>query len=130
MKKKILLVDDSKTVLLMEKMLLRKQPYQIVEAYDGSEAVTKSLAEMPDAILMDVVMPKMTGLEACRVIRERAETAHIPIILVTTRGEAASIEAGYTNGCTDYVTKPIDAIELIEKLENAMGQRALHMAGA
>jgi CheY-like chemotaxis protein len=120
MRKKILIVDDSKTVLLMEKMILTRQPYDIVVAHNGAEAVTKAALEMPDAILMDVMMPEMNGLDACREIKRSSSTSHIPIILVTTKGESVYVEAGYTNGCSDYVTKPINAMELIAKLQNVL----------
>lgn len=120
MRKKILIVDDSKTVLLMEKMILNRQPYDIVMAYNGAEAVTKAALEMPDAILMDVMMPEMNGLDACREIKRGASTGHIPVILVTTRGESVYIDSGYTSGCADYVTKPINAAELIAKLHNVL----------
>ena len=120
MRKKILIVDDSNTVLLMEKMILGKHPYDIVVAHNGAEAVVKAAQELPDAILMDVMMPQMNGLDACLEIKRAASTAHIPIILVTTRGESANIEQGYTNGCADYVTKPINAPELIAKLQNVL----------
>jgi DNA-binding response OmpR family regulator len=66
-------------------------------------------------------MPKMGGFEACRLIRSTEETKSIPIIMVTTRGEAANVEAGWSNGCTDYVTKPINAIELLAKVRNFLG---------
>jgi DNA-binding response OmpR family regulator len=73
---------------------------------------------------MDVVMPTMDGFEACRKIRIRAETNGIPIIMVTTRGEAINVETGYECGCNDYVTKPIDKVELLEKIENLTGADA------
>jgi CheY-like chemotaxis protein len=120
-RKKILVVDDSKTTLFMERMILRKTPYDIVTAMDGEEALSKAIAEQPDLILMDVVMPRMTGFEACRAIREREDTAHIPIILVTTRGEAVNVETGFASGCSDYVTKPIDGLELLAKIRNFVG---------
>jgi CheY-like chemotaxis protein len=120
MRKKILIVDDSKTVLLMEKMILISHPYDIVMAHNGEEAVSKAALEMPDAILMDVMMPEMNGLDACRAIKRLGSTGHIPVILVTTRGEAATVEAGYVSGCAVYVTKPINAAELIAKLQNVL----------
>src|SRR5213593_1665244 len=110
-RKKVLLVDDSTTVLLMERMILNKGPYQISTAMDGEEAVAKATAERPDLILLDVVMPKMNGFQTCRALRGREETRNIPIIMVTTRGEAENVESGFERGCTDYVTKPIDAVE-------------------
>lgn len=121
MRKKILLVDDSTTVLLMEKMILRNGNYELILARDGREAVERAHSDNPDLILMDVVMPGMNGLEACRTLRQSEMTRTVPIIMVTTRGEAESVEAGYANGCNDYITKPINALELISKLENLLG---------
>jgi DNA-binding response OmpR family regulator len=121
-RKKILLVDDSSTVLLMERMILSKSEYDVVTARDGQEGVEKALAEKPDLILMDVVMPRMDGFEACRKLREQDDTKAIPVIMVTTRGELASVESGYMNGCNDYVTKPINGLELLAKVRSCLGQ--------
>jgi CheY-like chemotaxis protein len=120
-RKKILVVDDSKTTLFMESVMLRKGPYDLVMAMNGQEALNKAMEERPDLILMDVVMPKMTGFEACRALRARPETKGIPVILVTTRGEQENIEAGFASGCNDYVTKPIHGPELLSKVRNLIG---------
>jgi CheY-like chemotaxis protein len=119
--KKILVVDDSKTTLLVEAMILKKGPYELVTASDGVEAVEKAAAEHPDLILMDVVMPRMDGFAACQALRQREDTQAIPIILVTTRGEAANVETGFVSGCSDYVTKPINAVELLAKVRDHLG---------
>ncbi|HKR64600.1 MAG TPA: response regulator [Thermoanaerobaculia bacterium] len=124
MKKKVLLVDDSNTVLMMEKMVLAKGPFQIVTARDGVEGVAKAKSEQPDVILLDVMMPNLDGLSACAAIRADEATAHIPIIMVTTRGEEHNIETAFRNGCTDYVTKPINGVELLTKLINILGLTA------
>ena len=124
MKKKVLLVDDSNTVLLMEKMILAKGPYELVTARDGVEAVAKAKSEQPDIILLDVMMPNLDGLSACAAIRSNPETAHIPIVMVTTRGEEQNVETAFRNGCTDYVTKPINGLELLTKLQNILGSVA------
>jgi DNA-binding response OmpR family regulator len=123
-RQRILLVDDSLTVLTMEKMLLAEEPYELLVARDGEEAVATALAERPDLILMDVVMPKMDGFEACRRLREQSETQSIPIIMVTTRGEPEHVETGYASGCNDYITKPIDGLELISKLRSCLDAAA------
>jgi len=120
-KKKVLLVDDSNTVLMMERMILSKGPFELVIARDGLEAVAKSRSEQPDVILLDVMMPNLDGLSACAAIRAQSETANIPIIMVTTRGEEQSIETAFRNGCTDYVTKPINGLELLTKIHNILG---------
>jgi CheY-like chemotaxis protein len=121
-RKKILIVDDSATVLLLERTILSKSPYDVVTARDGQEGVERALAERPDLILMDVVMPRMDGLEACRRLRAREDTKGIPVILVTSRTEPASVQAGYASGCNDYVTKPIDGLALLAKVRSCLGQ--------
>lgn len=122
MRKKVLLVDDSNTALMMERMLLHQLPYEVVTARDGAEAVAKAIAERPDLILMDVIMPHMNGFEACRKLKSTETTKGIPIIMVTTRGEQDNIERGFESGCNDYITKPIDGLDLITKLRNFLGE--------
>ena len=122
-KKKILVVDDSKTALFMVTTILKREPYDLVTAHDGQQAVETAVAERPDLILMDVVMPRKTGFEACRELKQREDTKSIPVILVTTRGEGENVEAGFQSGCNDYVTKPINAQELLTKVRDHMGAR-------
>ena len=119
-KKKILVVDDSKVATMTTNMMLASR-YECVTAENGAIAVEMASSESPDLILMDVVMPTMDGFAACRQIRMRADTNGIPIIMVTTRGEANNVETGYESGCNDYVTKPIDGPELLAKIENLIG---------
>lgn len=124
MARKILLVDDSATVLMMERMILAADRFEIVTAVNGEEAQERARREQPDLILMDVVMPKVNGIQACHALKSDPATAHIPIILVTTRGEAAALEAGYSSGCNDYVTKPVNSAELLTKIRNILGARS------
>jgi DNA-binding response OmpR family regulator len=120
-RKKILLVDDSNTILMMERMILTKGPYDLLTASNGEEAVAKALTERPDLILMDVVMPKMNGFDACRKIRSEHTIKDTPVIMVTTRGEVQNVETGFESGCNDYVTKPINGAELMAKLKTFLG---------
>jgi CheY-like chemotaxis protein len=117
-RKKILLVDDSATTLMMEQMVLRGQAYQIVTARNGREAVEVAASERPDLILLDVVMPEMNGFEACRRIRQQEATRDVPIIMVTTKGEEQNVETGFESGCSDYITKPINGAELLTKIRS------------
>ncbi len=121
-RKKILLVDDAETILMMERMILNKAGYELITAKNGEDAVSKAAAERPDLILMDVVMPKMNGFEACKQIRANDATKTIPIIMVTTRGEAESVESGFESGCDEYVTKPINGLEIVSKVKSALGE--------
>ena len=123
-RKKILLVDDSGTTLMMEKMILGTSDYDLVTASDGVEAVAKATAEQPDLILLDVVMPKMNGFEACQRIREIDSLKKTPVIMVTTRGEAENVQQGFEIGCTDYVTKPINSLELLTKVRHCLDEES------
>jgi DNA-binding response OmpR family regulator len=115
-RKKILLVDDSSTVLLLHRMMLAHCDYELLTARDGQEALDKATTERPDLIFLDVVMPRLDGFQTCRLLRARAETKDVPIILVTTRGEPHCVREGFESGCTDYITKPFDGEELLAKV--------------
>ena len=120
--KKILLVDDSRTSLFMEQMVLKRGPYDLITACNGLEGIAKAESERPDLIVMDVIMPKMTGFEAVRELRARESTRDIPVIMVTTRGEGENVEIGFESGCSDYLTKPIDAVALLAKVRDHLGE--------
>ena len=121
-KKTLLVVDDSPTALMMNTMLLGRQPYNIVSAKDGQEAVEKAIASPPDLVVMDVMMPGMNGIEACRAIRQHEATRLVPVILITTRGEEEYVAQGFAAGCNDYVTKPVNATELVAKVRALLGE--------
>jgi len=121
--KKILLVDDSCTARLVNRMIFsQKSNYVLISAVDGKEAVERAKREKPDLILMDIVMPRMTGLEACRVLKRDKETEKIPVILLTTRGEEQYVQEGYASGCSDYLTKPVNDVELLDLLKAYLGE--------
>jgi CheY-like chemotaxis protein len=121
--KKILLVDDSCTARLVNRMIFsQKSNYVLISAIDGKEAVDRAKEEKPDLILMDIVMPRMTGLEACRVLKNDKETEKIPVILLTTRGEEQFVQEGYASGCSDYLTKPVNDAELLDLLKAYLGE--------
>jgi CheY-like chemotaxis protein len=121
-RKKILLVDDSPTILLMEKMILAQNGYELITAKDGEDGLEKAAAEKPDLILLDLIMPGKNGLEVLEILRQDEKTRAVPVIMVTTRSEAEKIEAAYSFGCSDYVTKPINGLELITKVTDCIGR--------
>jgi CheY-like chemotaxis protein len=122
MPKKILLVDDSSTVLMMERMILSQGRYELFTAKNGREAIERARSERPDLILLDVVMPELDGFGALEAIRADETIRDTPIIMVTTRSEAQSLERGYARGCNDYVTKPVNSSELLAKVRNLLGE--------
>ncbi|HLK40997.1 MAG TPA: response regulator [Polyangiaceae bacterium] len=121
-KPKILLVDDSSTVLIMEEMLLRSK-YDVVKATGGAQALRIAAEQKPDLVLLDIVMPAMDGLETCRLLRAMEATRSTPIIMVTTRGERKTMDAATAAGANGYVTKPIDQKELLSKVDQYLGAK-------
>jgi DNA-binding response OmpR family regulator len=120
-RKKILIVDDATTVVMMHKLILSREGFEILTARDGQEGFDTALAAKPDLILMDVMMPNLGGIDAVRLLRGHEETKAIPVIMVTTRGEAESVSRGLDSGATDYVTKPVDGAELVAKVRARLG---------
>jgi CheY-like chemotaxis protein len=120
-RKKILIVDDSYTARALLRSMLSGLPCDMITAGDGVEAVERALAERPNLILMDVEMPRMDGLTACRRLRLENVTRNTPILLVTTRGRPQQLRTGFECGCSGYVTKPIDSTELLTKVKNYLG---------
>ena len=118
MNKKILLVDDSPTAILWERMILEEDRYEIVVASDGEEGIRVARAERPDLVLLDVMMPRMSGFEALRVLRADDDLRDIPVIMVTTRGAMPDVMEGYESGCSEYITKPLDRTELLMKVRS------------
>ena len=116
MKRRILIVDDSSTV----RWWLRSQlgAYDARLALDGQDAIEQAVEFRPELILMDVVMPRLNGLEACRALRVVPGMATVPIILVTSLDDEWSVEQAYRAGCTDFIAKPVDADELHAKVES------------
>jgi DNA-binding response OmpR family regulator len=116
--KKILLVDDSPTAILWQRLILENESYHVITAQDGAEGVQVARAELPDLVLLDVVMPRMNGFEACKALRADDTLCAVPILMVTTRSEMANVLEGFESGCNEYITKPIDRTELLTKVRS------------
>ena len=114
--KKILLVDDSPTERHTINEILVKGGYQVVMSEDGETGVAKAKSDQPDLVVMDVVMPGMNGFQACRAITTDEATKHIPVILCTTKNQETDKVWGARQGAKDYVTKPVDANDLLSKI--------------
>jgi len=115
--KNIMVVDDSATDMHLLTQMLKKHGYNVATASSGEEAVARVKQEKPDAILMDIVMPGMSGFEATRTIARDPETAGIPIIICSTKGQETDKAWGLRQGARDYLVKPINEKVLIEKLK-------------
>ena len=121
--KKILLVDDSSTSRMAARMLFaHHESYVLSSACDGKEGVEKAIAELPDLILMDIEMPRMNGIEACKLLKQNEATKNIPIILLTMRGEDPFVQQGYASGCSDFLVKPVNEQKLATVVKVHLGQ--------
>ena len=115
--KKILVVDDSPTDRQYMLETLAKKGYQVVTAENGEDAIVKAKAELPDLILMDVVMPGLNGYQATRTITRDEATKHIPVIMCTSKGADTDKIWGLRQGANDYLVKPVDAGQLLAKIQ-------------
>ena len=120
---KLLLVDDSATCIAFERVLLQSVASQIVTAADGEAALAAAREHKPDLVLMDVMLPGMTGIECCRFFRADSALREIPIIVVTTKDEQSVVSEAFAAGCTDFITKPIDKGELLRKIRGHLEAR-------
>ncbi len=124
----ILLVDDEQDILDFLQYNLEKEGYKVYQAHDGLEGVEMTQKVQPDLILMDVMMPRMDGIEACQMIRQDLELNSPIIAFLTSRAEDYSQVAGFEAGADDYITKPIRPRLLVSKVE-ALLRRAGRLSG-
>lgn len=116
-RQKILIVDDEMDALLALKVALETEGYSIAEAKDGYEAIDKVHSEIPDVILLDLMIPGIDGFEVCRQLKSDPMYRHIPIIMLTARGEIDDKVEGIELGADDYVTKPFNLKELKARIK-------------
>ena len=125
MKPRILLVDDNQqNVELLEAYLL-KIDCDTEIAVDGQDALTKTSEFHPDLILLDVMMPKLNGFEVCQKLKSNPETAGIMILMVTALGELGDIERAVKAGCDDFLSKPVNQLELLKRIDNLLKLRTV-----
>lgn len=117
---RILIVDDSPTETFRFREILTKHGYEVLEATNGADGVTMAQAELPDLVLMDVVMPGMNGFQATRQISKGKDTQHIPVVIVSTKDQATDRVWGKRQGARDYLTKPIDEQQLIDVIKQLL----------
>jgi DNA-binding response OmpR family regulator len=118
--KKILVVDDLPENVFMVQGLLEREGYEVITAYDGKSGLEKAVNEIPDLVLLDVMMPDMNGIEVCRKLVNDKKTSQIPIILVTAKSGAEDIKEGLGAGAFDYVKKPFNRVELLARVNSAV----------
>jgi DNA-binding response OmpR family regulator len=120
----ILVVDDDPVIQKLLSVNFELEGYRVVTAGDGIEGLESIGAEPPDIVLLDVMMPRMDGLEVCRRLKDDPATAGIPVILLSAKAQATDISGGIDAGADDYITKPFDPLELLDKVAGLIGNRS------
>lgn len=123
MSKKVLIVDDSPTERHVLEQIMKEAGYATISASNGEEAVNKAKEELPDLILMDVVMPGMNGYQATREIARNKTTSHIPVIICTSRGADTDKVWGMRQGAQEYLVKPMTKDILLPKVKKIMAEK-------
>lgn len=116
----ILVVEDDEPIRKLLQYNLGREGYQVLTASDGRTGLAIALTSRPAAVVLDLMLPIMHGLEVCRELKRRAETARIPVLMLTAKGEEADIVAGLEVGATDYVTKPFSVKVLVARLRSVL----------
>src|SRR5882757_4420955 len=123
---RILIVDDNETNRDILATRLATQGYDLCQATDGQEALDAAKTLLPDLILLDVMMPKLNGIEVCRRLKNDAALPFISIILVTAKSDTKDIVVGLDAGADEYLTKPVDQAALIARVRSVLRLKALH----
>ncbi|MBB5394194.1 MULTISPECIES: response regulator transcription factor [unclassified Mucilaginibacter] len=123
-KQKILIVDDEPDILELIEYNLKKEGYQVYSARNGQEAVAEAKRTQPDLIVLDIMMPKMDGIEACRIMRTMPEFKNTFMVFLTARSEEYSEIAGFNVGADDYIAKPIKPRALVSRINAILRRNA------
>ena len=121
-KGKILVVDDEIYIVHILDFSLGMEGYEVITALDGEQAVERALAEKPDLIVLDIMMPKLDGYETCKILKGDPATRDIPVILLSAKGRNIDQKIGFEVGADDYITKPFSPRKLVERINGILGQ--------
>jgi len=124
-KPRILVVDDDKNVVQIIAVNLHYEGMEVIEAYNGAEALAKVETARPDLILLDIMMPDLDGIEVCRRLKQDASTADIPIIMLTAKTMDEDMLAGWEAGADDYLTKPFNPLGLTQRVKIRLQERGI-----
>jgi len=125
MASKVLIVDDSPTETYKMETVLKKNGFNVVKAENGEDGVEMAKRELPNLVLMDVVMPGLNGFQATRLLTKAKETSHIPVIIVTTKDQPTDKLWGKRQGAKGYLVKPVDDNQLIDTIRKVLNGAVL-----
>ncbi len=119
-KGKILVVDDEINITQILEFSIGSEGYEVITAQNGEDAIDTAKREQPDLIVLDIMMPKIDGYEACRILKANPLTKHIPVVLLTAKGRDIDKRLGYEVGATDYIVKPFSPSKLVDRIHQLL----------
>jgi two-component system, OmpR family, alkaline phosphatase synthesis response regulator PhoP len=118
----ILVADDEPDLLFMTSFTLRSLGgFEVIEAHNGEEALELALRRRPALLVLDIKMPRLTGYDVCKHIRQEPQLAHTPIILLSAKGQKTELDAGWEAGATEYILKPYAPDVLVKRVQELLG---------
>jgi DNA-binding response OmpR family regulator len=120
----VLVVDDEPMARTLLRLMLVRAGFEVLEAADGLDALSKVKVQLPDVMILDVMMPGMDGFAVCEALRQEAETAELPIIMLSAKTDVNSVRKGLEAGATKYLTKPVSPDELTQNVRDALQNTA------
>lgn len=122
-KERILVVDDEEDIIELVRYNLAKEGYKVIGVTTGEQAISKARTELPDLIVLDLMLPGVDGLEVCKILKANEKTAHIPIIMLTAKGDESDIVTGLELGADDYITKPFSPKVLVARIRTVLRRK-------
>ncbi len=119
---RVLIVDDSPTEMFTLKSMLEAKGFEVLEAENGADGVALAREELPDVVLMDIVMPGLNGFQATRQLTKDAKTAHIPVVIVTTKDQETDKVWGQRQGAKGYLVKPVTEDQLAQTIQSVIDE--------
>ena len=119
---RVLVVDDDPVILELLRINFEIEGFEVLLATDGEEGLAKTRDETPDVVLCDIMMPRLDGIELVTRLRDDPRTAHLPVVLLSAKAQKVEVERGLAAGADDYVTKPFDPLELLDRVNAVLAK--------
>jgi DNA-binding response OmpR family regulator len=119
---RVLVVDDDPVILELLRINFEIEGYEVLPATDGEQGLAKARDEEPDVVLCDIMMPRLDGIELVTRLRGDPRTAHLPVVLLSAKAQKVEVDRGLSVGADDYVTKPFDPLELLDRVNAVLAK--------
>ncbi len=119
--KRVLICDDDPVILRLLQVNLELEGYDVLTAHHGEEAFDIATKELPDLVILDIMMPRLDGYQTCQKLKAQPSTEDIPVVFLSAKAQASDIEKGKSFGVSDYLTKPFDPNDLLDVVERLVG---------